>query len=111
VPRTTTRERGGSVERIDGASPGDRVEADHTGGLQPRSAVRPGLSPLENGEHVRQCLDRTCGVAIAFLSREARMQVIVERCAGLDVHRETVVACVLVGSPGLRPSKEIHTTL
>jgi transposase len=58
---------------------------------------------------VWQCLDRTCGVTIAFLSREAMMQVIIERCAGLDVHQETVVACVLAGTPRLRPSKEIRT--
>jgi transposase len=58
---------------------------------------------------VWQCLDRTCGVTIAFLSREAMMQVIIERCAGLDVHQEAVVACLLVGTPGLRPTKEIGT--
>ena len=28
---------------------------------------------------------------------------------GLDVHQETVVACVLIGAPGERPSKEIRT--
>ena len=28
------------------------------------------------------------------------MQVMIERCAGLDVHQETVVACVLIGAPG-----------
>jgi hypothetical protein len=37
------------------------------------------------------------------------MQVMVERCCGLDVHQETVVACVLVGAPGLRPRKELRT--
>jgi transposase len=37
------------------------------------------------------------------------MQVIIERCAGLDVHQETVVACVLAGTPGQRPTKEIRT--
>ena len=37
------------------------------------------------------------------------MQVMIERAAGLDVHRETVVACVLIGRPGLRPSKEVRT--
>ena len=37
------------------------------------------------------------------------MQVMVERCCGLDVHQETVVACVLVGAPGLRPRKEVRT--
>jgi transposase len=37
------------------------------------------------------------------------MQVIIERCCGLDVHQETVVACVLIGAPGERPRKEIRT--
>jgi hypothetical protein len=43
------------------------------------------LSPLENGEHVRPCLDRTCGVTIAFLSREARMQTRLESGQNLAV--------------------------
>ena len=37
------------------------------------------------------------------------MQVVIERCAGLDVHQETVVACRLVGAPGVRPTKEVRT--
>src|SRR5208282_792295 len=37
------------------------------------------------------------------------MQVIVERCCGLDVHQETVVACLLIGLTGARPSKEVRT--
>ena len=37
------------------------------------------------------------------------MEAIVERCCGLDVHKETVVACVLVGPPEGRPRKEIRT--
>jgi len=37
------------------------------------------------------------------------MQVMVERCCGLDVHQETVVACVLIGAPGIRPKKEVRT--
>jgi hypothetical protein len=37
------------------------------------------------------------------------MQVLIERCCGLDVHQETVVACVLIGAPGERPRKEIRT--
>jgi transposase len=37
------------------------------------------------------------------------MQAIIERCCGLDVHQETVVACVLIGAPGERPRKEIRT--
>src|SRR5271170_3448013 len=37
------------------------------------------------------------------------MQAIIERCCGLDVHQETLVACLLVGAPGARPSKEVRT--
>jgi len=33
------------------------------------------------------------------------MEAIVERCAGLDVHQATVVACVLVGAADLKPRK------
>jgi transposase len=37
------------------------------------------------------------------------MQVMIERCCGLDVHQETVVACVLSGAPGFKPTKEVRT--
>src|SRR5271154_3095865 len=37
------------------------------------------------------------------------VQAIIERCCGLDVHHETVVACLLVGAPGAQPTKEVRT--
>ena len=37
------------------------------------------------------------------------MEVLVERCCGLDVHQKTVVACVLIASGVERPHKEIRT--
>lgn len=37
------------------------------------------------------------------------MEAILERCAGLDVHQETVVACVLYGDLERKPKQEIHT--
>jgi transposase len=37
------------------------------------------------------------------------MRVIIERSAGLDVHQETVVACLLIGAAGKRPKKEVRT--
>jgi hypothetical protein len=37
------------------------------------------------------------------------MQVMIERCCGLDVHQKTLVACVLSGAPGLNPTKEVRT--
>src|SRR4051794_10081529 len=43
------------------------------------------------------------------LIAEASMRVMIERVAGLDVHQETVVGCVLIGKPGERPTKEVRT--
>ena len=37
------------------------------------------------------------------------MDAIVERCAGLDVHQASVVACVLLGEPGRKPRKEVRS--
>ncbi|WP_042230261.1 IS110 family transposase, partial [Paenibacillus popilliae] len=37
------------------------------------------------------------------------MDALLERCAGLDVHQETVVACVLAGSLDKKPKQEIKT--
>lgn len=37
------------------------------------------------------------------------MEAMIERCAGLDVHQETVVACALFGSLDKRPKKSIES--
>lgn len=37
------------------------------------------------------------------------MEAIVERCAGLDVHQATVVACLNTGAASAKPSKQIRT--
>src|SRR3954447_26968903 len=37
------------------------------------------------------------------------MQALIERCCGLDVHQETVVACLLIGAAGARAHKEVRT--
>ena len=37
------------------------------------------------------------------------MEAMIERCAGLDVHQKTVVACVLFGPLDKKPKKEIQT--
>ena len=36
------------------------------------------------------------------------MDVVYERCCGLDVHKQTVVACVIVPGAGRLPHKEIR---
>ena len=48
------------------------------------------------------------------LAREAErkpeaMQVLYERCCGLDVHKKTVVACVLITSPDGQVHKQVRT--
>jgi transposase len=40
---------------------------------------------------------------------EELMDAIVERCAGLDVHQATVVACLTIGAANAKPTKEIRT--
>ena len=37
------------------------------------------------------------------------MEAMIERCAGLDVHQETVVACVLFGPLDKKPNTSIET--
>jgi transposase len=37
------------------------------------------------------------------------MEVVNERCCGLDVHKQTVVACVIVPGTGRQPHKEVRT--
>jgi hypothetical protein len=37
------------------------------------------------------------------------MEAIVERAAGLDVHQGSVVACVILGAPGHRPTKGVRS--
>jgi transposase len=37
------------------------------------------------------------------------MQVVYERCCGIDVHKQTVVACAIVPGPAGQPLKETRT--
>ena len=37
------------------------------------------------------------------------MDALYERCCGLDIHKRTVVACLVVPGPDGRPVKEIRT--
>jgi hypothetical protein len=42
-------------------------------------------------------------------TRRASMQVVYERCCGLDVHKRTVVACVLLTQPDGSVQREVRT--
>jgi transposase len=37
------------------------------------------------------------------------MEALVERAAGLDVHQGSVVACVILGAAGRRPTREVRS--
>ena len=37
------------------------------------------------------------------------MQVVYERCAGIDVHKKTVAACLITSTAGAEPVKESRT--
>ena len=37
------------------------------------------------------------------------VEVVYERCSGLDLHKQTVVACLIVPGPDTAPRKEIRT--
>ena len=36
------------------------------------------------------------------------MKILYERCAALDVHKDTVMVCVLTPGPGAEPQQEIR---
>src|SRR6266571_8178871 len=42
--------------------------------------------------------------------REVAMEVIYPRCCGLDVHKQTVVACLVTPGPNGIPCKEVRTS-
>ena len=62
-------------------------------------------------EHVLQIPSDEVPPGGSSTNREGRMRmdIVVERCAGLDVHKDTVVACVRVPGPGRRRSRTIAT--
>src|SRR5919201_1921327 len=86
---------------------------------EPDRGVRPGsksvaMSPRH--EHVKE----TCGdpapqpghssaEAVTKEPRRGTVQVVYERCCGLDVHKETVVACVLRPAADGRVQREVRT--
>src|SRR3954469_8306298 len=63
----------------------------------------------EVGQHAGQCLLFRAASRSPCLREEVAMDVLHERCAGLDVHQETVVCCVLISEPGGRCRKEFRT--
>jgi transposase len=75
----------------------------------PRRVEVPHFVAPGNGKPAWQILSCTCGATLALAMREVSMQVVAERCAGLDVHQASVVACLLVREAGRRPRKEVRS--
>ena len=48
-------------------------------------------------------------VGRGFFEGRVAMEAIIERCCGLDVHKDIVVACVLIGPADGKARKEIRT--
>jgi hypothetical protein len=68
-----------------------------------------GVIAHRSDQHVGQFLFLTCSAAVARRRKGSRMEAIIERAAGLDVHQATVVAGVLIGKAGGKPRKEVRT--
>ena len=41
--------------------------------------------------------------------KEIPMEAILERCCGIDVHKKTITACLMVGKPQEKPKKTVRT--
>jgi hypothetical protein len=71
---------------------------------------------LAHKEHVKEtCLFTATPhrshreASLSMKERGTLMEVLYERCCGLDVHKKTVVACVMLTSPNGRVQKSVRT--
>jgi transposase len=62
--------------------------------------------PLAGSTYSKICEE---GTPSATSAGGPTMEVVYERCCGLDVHKQTVVACVVVPGTGKQPRKAIRT--
>jgi hypothetical protein len=78
------------------------------------------VASCDAGEHVKELvcfspaplsapLDDSVSQTEAIAERRERMQVVYERCCGLDVHQKTVVGCRLLSQPKGSIEKSIRT--
>jgi transposase len=66
--------------------------------------------PLERvGKHAGQDLTDRVSTLVATFSEGVSMEVVYSRCAGLDVHKKTVVACVMTPDAEGKFQKDIRT--
>src|SRR5260221_9382147 len=99
------KRRSGALILGRGGRPRTKVGLDWCGEpaeeLDPDIATNPSLSPPTVGEHARQTVE-SFDVPGVGSPQEATMETIYRCCAGLDVHKMTVVACVRQVEPSGR---------
>jgi transposase len=49
------------------------------------------------------------GAPSSLVGEEPAMDVVYERCCGLDIHKKLIVACLLTPGPGAQPVKEVRS--
>src|SRR3569833_3810040 len=90
--------RGTSKDENRGRSPGE--PGNVTGAVSPSFSLAPGPLGTNNCRHEHECQSLRCAKAPRAATpdsdrREAlEMDVLLDRCAGLDVHKDTVMAAV-----------------
>ena len=65
----------------------------------PKLKVSPRVSTHQQNLHSsgsHAVVLRLMKVCLHQASKEAKMQIVYERCVGLDVHAKTVVACLMI---------------
>src|SRR5918999_265386 len=67
------------------------------------------LSLLIGGSTQKRFCIKSVSRARLSHPRRCTMEVIYPRCCGLDIHKKTVVACVILSDPGQPPRKETRT--
>jgi len=77
------------------------------------TGVPRGTSVCVTSAHSRVCDEGARAWALADVEGESErsraMEVLYERCCGIDVHKKSVVACVLTPGVAGKPAKEVRT--
>ena len=67
------------------------------------------MSPSQGDEHARESCERLRTPRRPVADWRSPLQVVHARCCGLDVHKKTVVACVLLTKPTGQVEREVRT--
>jgi transposase len=97
VPITTNNENGGANRIVFPGCAGDEIAASVVPVSPHLSLIRrprrtTNCRHLSRGEHVKESFKQEVSLR---RNREEAMQVVHERCAGLDVHKKSIYGCVL----------------